>query len=123
MQVLALFLTEAHLDHLSAFGVITKARRIGHAHDFPAHQRIIDLQRFGHDRAQRVDIGAIENIEVLAIGEAEWSTWKGWRADRRRQLVQHLFALHRRAPWTCCCVMPILHLARCRSGPRPLHGR
>ena len=69
MQVLAPLAVEGDRDRLAALGVRAVAGDVAHLHDLEAHQRLVDLQRLRHHRAQRVGVGAVDDVEVLAVGE------------------------------------------------------
>ena len=66
-------------NHLTAFGVVTEAGRIGHADEFVMHERLGDLQRLGDDFAETVRIGAIRDDQELTIDETvRASGRRGW---------------------------------------------
>ena len=49
-------------NHLTAFGVVTEAGRIGHADEFVMHERLGDLQRLGDDFAETV--GSVRYVMI-----------------------------------------------------------
>jgi hypothetical protein len=59
MGIAALASLERDRNDLSALRVIAESGRIRHAEELKFHQRLFDLQRFGHQLAQLLRIGAI----------------------------------------------------------------
>jgi hypothetical protein len=66
----ALLAVEAHRDRLATLGVGAGAGDVAHLHDLEPHQRLVDLQGFGDDGSQGVGVGAVDDVEVLAVGES-----------------------------------------------------
>ena len=89
-----------HRDDLTAFGVVAEAGRVGHADELVVHHRLGKFERFRHDTAQRLGIGAILDDEVLAIDEAVGAGWKSRVRQRHGEgLRSHGLMFHRgRAP-------------------------
>ncbi len=54
VRVAALLALERHGDHLAALGVVAEAGGVRHADELVLHQRLFDLERLRHDRAQLV---------------------------------------------------------------------
>ena len=61
---------EGHRDHLARFGVVAEAGRIRHADELVLDDRVGDLQRLGHDGAQRIHVGAIGDDQEFAVDES-----------------------------------------------------
>ena len=66
MGVAALATLERHRDDLTGFGVVAEAGGIGHADELVFHQRLVHLQRLGHDGAQLLRVGPVGDDQILA---------------------------------------------------------
>src|SRR5437763_1494286 len=76
MAIAAFAAFECDRNDLSALRVISESRRIRHANEFELHQRLVDLERFRHQRAELPSIGTIGDYQEFAVIEAIRADWK-----------------------------------------------
>jgi hypothetical protein len=57
-------------NHLTGFGVVAEAGRVGHADEFILDQRLGDFERLRHHGGERFRIGPVGDDEIFAVEEA-----------------------------------------------------
>jgi hypothetical protein len=90
----ALLAVEAHRDRLATLGVGAGAGDVAHLHDLEPHQRLVDLKGFGDDGSQGVGVGAVDDVEVLAVGESAEQRRVRRAGQRGGQVPPDVFYLH-----------------------------
>src|ERR1700744_3069308 len=100
MHIRAVLAAKTHRDHLARFGVVTEARRIGHANELVLHERILDFQRLRHDRTQRIKVGTVGDDKELAVDEAIGAGREG-RARKRhgKRIGFDVSYFHKKLQW------------------------
>ena len=96
-RVVALFAFELHRHDLARFGVIAEPGRIRHANELVFDDRLVEGERLGDHRVERVAVGPVGDDEIFAIDEAVGSRRESGTGQRHGEgAFPHVGKLHRR---------------------------
>src|ERR1700756_4275967 len=82
MRITAFAAAKRYRDDLSGLGIVAESGRIRHSNKFVFDDRLIDLERFRHDRLQSVEIGPILDDEISSLTESIRPTREGGAGQR-----------------------------------------
>ena len=91
--VAGLAVVRDHRD-LAALMVGAQAGAVRHPYDLETHDRLDDLERLGHDFHERVEVGAVVDPQVFAVGEPVRRHRVRQRRQRCREVVSDVARRH-----------------------------
>src|SRR5262245_19629691 len=93
--IAALAPLKGHRDDLPRFRVVPETRGIGHSDELVFDQRVVYLQRLGHNGAQLLGIGTVGNDQIFAVDEAVGPDWKRRAGQRHGEgILANITFLH-----------------------------
>src|SRR6185312_15861367 len=70
--------SERYWDNLTTFGVVAETGGIRHSNELKLDERLIDLERFGHDRSEPLTVGSVSNHHEFSVDEPIWTRRISW---------------------------------------------